>query len=231
MAAISLQDSDNFIRNVATIRLADGGCVESQRLSLRKGATGGLPVPIEEIADHLSVDCPDEEVQRLTMMAKAACAFIEKRTAYVLLPTSYSITMSHFWSGGLKVDRGPLRGDPVLSYQTGRGVWEDLPIDTVWCSREDRHFIARLPGFDSSVPQLWRDEDCVRLRFECGFDAADESGTGELPIEDGLKMILMMITGHYYKYREMLGAAEAKNGVAAVELGATSILAAYRQYW
>jgi hypothetical protein len=231
MSAISLQDGDNFIRNVATIRLADGGCIESPRLQLRKGATGGLPVALEEIADHLSIDCFEDDIGNLINMAKAACAFIERRTAYVLLPTSYSITMSHFWSGGLKVDRGPLRGDPVLSYQETRDVWVDLPLDTVWSTREDRSFVSRLPGFDASVPKLWRPEDCVRLRFDCGFDSAEESGSGEYPIEDGLKMIMLLITGHYYKNREMLGAADAKNGLQAVELGATSILQSYRQYW
>ena len=44
-------------------------------------------------------------------------------------------------------------------------------------------------------------------------------------------MLLMMVTGHYYQNREMLGAGSAKNGLQAIELGADSLLGAYRQFW
>ena len=92
-----------------------------------------------------------------------------------------------------------------------------------------RGFILRaLSTFDR--PQLWQPEDSIRVRFSAGFDAADESG-GERPIEDGLRTILTMITGHYYANRELLGAADAVSGVQAVELGATSLLGQYRQFW
>lgn len=229
MTAISFQDGDNFIRNVATIM--DGGGLARSRpqLLLSKGAVGGLPVSIDEIMDHLHVDDPDEERATVEGMAHAACAFIEKRTGYVLLPTEYSITMSGFWTAGLEVLRGPLRADPALEYQTARGVWEAVPDSDLWASPNDRQFTVRtIAGFNA--PQVWQPEDCVRLKFTCGFDAEDESG-GVMPIEKGLRMILMLITGHYYQNREMLGAADAKYGLEAVELGATSLLGAYRQFW
>ena len=229
MNAISFQDGDNFIRNVATIM--DGGGIDRcrPRLLLSKGAVGGLPVDLEEIMEHLHVDDPEDEEETVRGMAHAACAFIEKRTGYVLLPTEYSITMSRFWSGGLEVLRGPLRSDPVLEYQSDRNVWDAVPDSDVWASRQDRQFTVRtITGFNA--PQVWQPEDCVRLKFSAGFDAADETGP-TLPIEDGLRMILMLITGHYYQNREMLGAADAKYGLEAVELGATSLLGAYRQFW
>ena len=50
-------------------------------------------------------------------------------------------------------------------------------------------------------------------------------------IDDGLRMLLMMVTGHYYKNREMLGLADPKYGLEAVELGAMSLLGQYRQFW
>lgn len=229
MTAISFQDGDNFIRNVATIM--DGGGLARSRpqLLLNKGAVGGLPVDLDEIMNHLHVDDPDEEEESVRGMAHAACAFIEKRTGYVLLPTEYSITMSRFWTGGLEVLRGPLRADPVLEYQSARAVWEPVPDSDVWATPQERQFTVRtISGFNA--PQVWQPEDCVRLKFSCGFDADDESG-GTRPIEDGLRMIMLLITGHYYQNREMTGAADAKYGLEAVDLGATSILGAYRQFW
>ena len=108
-------------------------------------------------------------------------------------------------------------------------VWDSVPDSDIWASPQDRQFTVRtISGFNA--PQVWQPDDCVRLRFQCGFDAADETGP-TFPIEDGLRMILMLITGHYYQNREMLGAADAKSGLQAVELGATSLLGAYRQFW
>lgn len=231
MSAFAFHDGDNFVRNRVTI--SDGGGFGSRRpsLILQRGAVGDLPVSLEALMDHLKVDDPDDDEETVVGMALAACAFIEKRTGWVLLPTSYEVLMPAVWTGGLLVYRGPLRGEPVLAVQTARDQWEDAPSDDVWASRQGRQFTVRQVSGAAALPSPWQAEDCVRLRFECGFDAAEESGDQTLPIDDGLRMILMMITGHYYQNREMLGAASAKNGIQAVELGADSLLGAYRQFW
>ena len=230
MSAISFHDGDNFVRNRVTI--SDGGGFGCHRPSvvLQRRVVGGLPVNLDSLMDHLKVDDPDEEEETVVGMALAACAFIERRTGWVLLPTAYEALMPDVWTGGLLVYRGPLRDDPVLSVQTDRGVWAEVAPADIWAAPQGRQFTVRQVSGAAPTPRPWQDDDCVRLTFECGFDAADETG-GDRPIDDGLRMLLMRVTGHYYQNREMLGAGSAKNGLQAIELGADSLLGAYRQFW
>ncbi len=226
MSLVSFENNDNFIRNAVTL-VGDArpwaGC------TLRKVSAGGLPVPLDEIMDDLRIDDPDEEEGVMERMALGACAFIERRTGYVMTPSVYELLASSWWVGGLEVLLAPVREVDSITYQTGRNVWTDADAEQFWTADRGRGFVLRsLSTFDR--PQLWQPEDSVRVRFSAGFDAADESG-GDKPIEDGLRTILTMITGHYYANREILGAADAKSGVQAVELGATSLLGQYRQFW
>ena len=211
MSAISFHDGDNFVRNRVTI--SDGGGFGCHRPSvvLQRRVVGGLPGALDALRDHLKVDDPDEEEKTVEGMALAACAFIERRTGWVLLPTAYEALMPEVWTGGLLVYRGPLRDEPVLSVQTDRGVWTDVAAADVWAAPQGRQFTVRQVSGAAPTPRPWQDDDCVRLTFECGFDAADETG-GDRPIDDGLRMLLMLVTGHYYQNREMLGAGSAKNG-------------------
>lgn len=224
---VSFNDRDNFIRNMVTI----AGCRRgSGGPPMRKISTGELPVDIDEILLDLRVDDPEEEQPTVERLARGACAFIERRTGYVLLPTVYEITLSDWFAGaGMEVLRGPFRQVEGISYQAARDVWDQVDPEDYWVSAGARDFTLRfLDSFSS--PPLWQPQDCVRIRFEAGFDPFDESG-GEQPIEDGLRTILLMVTGHYYAHREMLGAADPKYGLEAVELGATSLLGQYRQFW
>lgn len=226
MSLVSFENNDNFIRNAVTIA---GEARPWAGATLRKISTGGLPVALEEIMEDLRIDDPDEESETMDRMARGACAFIERRTGYVMLPTVYELLASSWWTGGLEVSLAPVREVEAITYQTSRNVWADADPEQFWTADRGRGFILRsLSTFDR--PQLWQPEDSIRVRFSAGFDAADESG-GDRPIEDGLRTILTMITGHYYANRELLGAADAKSGVQAVELGATSLLGQYRQFW
>lgn len=227
MSAISFQDGDNFIRNAVTIA---GEPRPWRGAQLRKVSTGDLPVSIDEILLDLRVDDPEDEAETVERLARAACAFIEKRTGFALLPTVYELTASQWWVGGLEVYRGPLREFESIEYQGSRNVWTAVDELAYWTSGAARSFTVRLLS-DFNRPTLWQQEDCVRARFSAGFDSAGSGEPGEHPIEDGLRTILMMVTGHYYRNREMLGAADPKYGLQAVELGATSLLGQYRQFW
>jgi len=226
MTSISFEDGDNFIRNAVTVL---GPRLPGRGAQLRKISTGGLPVTVDEVCEDLRVDDPDDEADTVERFCRGACAFIERRTGYVMLPTVYELSASQWWTGAVDVLRGPLREVTEVEYQSDRDVWDPIDPLQFWTSREARSFKLRfLSDFDR--PALWQPEDCVRVRFSAGFDAADET-SGDLPIEDGLRTVLLMVTGHYYRHREMLGAADPKYGLAAVELGATSLLGQYRQFW
>lgn len=226
MTALSFQDGDNFVRNAVTVLGAHRPWTQAY---LRKVSTGDLPVSVDEVLEDLRVDDPETEADTVERLCRGACAFIEKRTGYSLLPTVYELTASQWWSGGVNVLYGPLRELEGVAYQSARDVWTSVDPEAFWTSSSERGFVIRLlSGFDR--PNLWQPEDCVRIRFSTGFDG-EGSGPGNMPIEDGLRTILLMVTGHYYRNREMLGAADPRSGLEAVELGATSLLGQYRQFW
>lgn len=232
---ISFADRDNFVRNMATIMDGGGlGRPSTASLVLNKTAVGALPVSLTEIMDHLRIDDDEAEQEVVAGMALAACAFIEKRTGWALLPTEYEVLMPG-WFGDLRIARGPLRGDAKLSVRTGRNTWTDVPVDDFWATSYGGEFVLRhVPG-SAPMPTPWQPQDCVRLSFACGFDSYSDTvpppASVAGPIEDGLRMVLMMVTGHYYKNREMLGVGGPANGTEVVELGATSLLGVYRRFW
>ena len=226
MSTLAFEDRDNFIRNAVTVLGPTHGL--GPRAGVRIISQGELPVPVEEILDDLRVDDPEAEEATVRRLAKGAAAFIARRTGYVLLPTVYEIIASSWWTGALEVNLGPLRSLDSVSYLASRDVTVVVDPDQVWASDRGRSMVIRFLE-DFGRPDLWQQEDCVRLRFSAGFDAFDESGSN--PIEDGLRTVLLMVTGHYYQNREMLGLADARSGLQAVELGAISLLGQYRQFW
>lgn len=196
-----------------------------------KRSVGNLPISIEEIMDHLRVDDDEAEREVLHRMALGACGFIEKRTGWTMLPTQYEIILS-CWPGAMRVQKGPLRGECSIEVRTSRDAWTAVPEVDLWSSSHGNEFVLRHVEGSNPMPAPWQPQDCVRVRFEAGFDSY-EIPTGESekhPLEDGLRMVLLMVTGHYYKNREMLGAGSAANGVEAVEMGAMSLLGAYRKF-
>lgn len=236
MSVVSFQDRDNVIYNRVTIVSGLSGGASSlpslPAIPLEVLRTGGLPCPIEEIVDHQRIDDPEAEEDLLVIMARAAAAFIARRTAFVLCPTDHQIILDDPDFSTLNIERGPLREDPVIEIQTARDVWEAVSPDDYWATRYERSFKIRKVDGSGSWARPWQSAGCVRVRFSAGYDAAEESGGLGLEIEPGLKMILFLITGHYYKNRDMLGLGSSKIGLDAVDVkGAEALLGPYRQLW
>lgn len=227
MTMISFSHADNFTRNLATIK--DGGglsLLRSYAPIVTSSPVGHLPVSVEVIADHLRVDDVQAETNILEIMCEGACDFIEIRTSWALRPKRYQFYLDSLWADQLTVHRGPLRGNVKVEVYGADGTWEIVPPSKVHYVEEGRQFRVWLEDVSLS-PR--RSRDGVRVSFEAGFDNGEETGSIH-PIHGGLRMLLLMITGHYYKNREIIGATTPRFGVEAVELGATSLLGAYRSY-
>lgn len=230
MTLVSFDHADNFIRNVATIK--DGGGLAAP-LSFAPVMTtrtldDPLPVSVETFADHLRVDDPEAESAVLLNMLEGAADFLEIRTGWAMRPKQYQFYLNAMWQGGMTIHRGPLRGNVIVEIQTGRDAWERVPDADVWARGMGKQIKVMALGNPDLQP--WQTEDCVRISFEAGFD--DPGQTGSIaPIDAGMRMLLLMVAGHYYKNRELLGVGSAKYGLEAVEIGATSILSAYRTYY
>lgn len=220
---ISFHDGDNFIRNTVTVRC--GGVAFRNILARKVTVSDEDPVPIDDLMLDLRVDSDDEE-ETVRRMARGAAAFMERRTAYVLLPGTYEVTLPGWWVGDLELNRGPLRSVDSVRYLAGRDDWQDTDLDGFYVDAKERSFNVRaLTSFNR--PTLWSEVGQVRLTFQAGFRVESES-EGEAPeLEDGLRTTLTMLVAHYYKNRELFAAG----ALEAVEKGAEGILGAYRQYW
>lgn len=230
MTLISFEHGDNFIRNVATIK--DGGSLNPPMsfapIMTATTLADPLPVSLETFADHLRVDDFDAEKSTLEIMLEGAADFLEIRTCWAMRPKRYQFHLNELWQGGLTIHRGPLRGNVKVEVQTANGVWESLAPDDIWALGQGKQIKVRALSWPDIQP--WQPQDCIRVSFEAGFDNPAETGS-IAPIDAGMRMLLLMIGGHYYKNRELIGTAAPKFGMEAVEIGATSILGAYRSYY
>lgn len=211
-------------------------------MAMRKIKTSnGFPIPVEELLADLRIDS-DDEAKTVMRLARAAAAFIEKRTGMVVLQGTYEAKFSQ-WNilAPWEFMRTPLREISEISWLDGTQsppTWEDVAISKFFSTELDKSFIIMpLSSADSSfLPTIWAPFHGIRVRFNAGYDIelesgdAQESGSGdgaELTLPDDLRTTLTMLVGHFYENRELFAADK----IAEVEMSAGSLLASNRQFW
>lgn len=224
--SLSFQNNDNFIRNLVTIR---GGGYGSWRAEIRRlTESADLPVDVEEIMLDLRIDAPDDERATITRYARTACAFLERRTACVLLGGTFEVMLPGWWDGPLEIRRFPVRSIDGIAYLAGKNDWHELEPDDVAAMEEGPSFfmLEAYPTFDR--PTLWSDMNRVRLRFTAGFDDAGDSGVSDArPILEPWRGLITACVGHYLENRELMQA----DRIGAVEHTMGSLLGSVRQFW
>jgi hypothetical protein len=225
---VSFEDGDNFIRNMVTVRCGSGPLTSPPARKMTRDS--GLPIPIEDLQLDLRVDS-DDDVATLERIERGCCDFLERRTGYVLMPGSYQVDLPGWWWGELQVMRGPLRELPTVQYLAGANDMQVADLAGFYVTEGDRDFsIRQLSTF--SRPTLWSEVGLVRLTFDAGFHIEPASGASDPsddgpPMDDGLRTVLTMCVGHYYKNRELFEAGKLEQ----LELGAMAFLGTYRQFW
>lgn len=220
---VSWQDGDNFIRNAVTVRCGDAWSWPRARKLTRDL---GLPIPLDELMLDLRVDSEDE-ADTLERIERGCCDFLERRTGQVVMPGTYQVDLGGWWGGPLEIMRAPLRELTGITYLAAANDSQSADLAQFYVEEGDRSFTVQ-PLSTFSRPQLWSEVGRVRLAFDAGFAMSDESGSdaGE-PMDDGLRTILTMLCGHYYKNRELFEAGKLEQ----IELGAMAFLGTYRQFW
>lgn len=225
---ISFQDGANFIHNLATVRWPGGRCYNTGDLR-RMAVSQEMPRSIANLLIDLSIDDEDfaDTVQRL---AWAACDMLEVRTAQVLRISDYHLTLSDWWLGRIEVRRAPLREFVALEYLASRDNWVAVdPADYWVVPTRDSFTVMLLDTF--SRPTLWQLNDCIRMRFQCGFNSTETTGTDDDPALDAPDHLLTtwtLLTAHFYEHRELFTADKVAGQVAA---SAGSLLDSVRTYW
>lgn len=225
MSDVAYSDGDNFIRNMVTVRGRDGRMTTPPARKMTRDAAA-LPISVADLMDDLRVDS-DDEAETLERMELGACAVIERRTGYVLIPGRYQVDLPGWWTGPMEVMRGPLRELVSVTYLAAPDGAETSVADLAgfYVEEEDRSFAIR--SLSTFVrPELWSEVRRVRLTFDAGFRQADET-TEVQELEDGLRTCLTMLVGHYYQNRELFAAGKLE----ALDAGGRDLLGAYRQFW
>lgn len=212
------------------------------KVSMRKLTTSaGFPIALDEILLDLRVDS-DDESKTIQRLARAAAAFLEKRTGIAVLQGTYEAKFSS-WSlfKPWEFMRSPLRVVKEISVLDGTQsppTWEAIDIGKFFVTELAKSFlVVPLQGVD--LPQIWAPFHGIRVLFDAGFDNVAESGDDEpinesgegdldaLPIADDMRTTLLMLVGHFYENRELFAADK----LAQVEASAGSLLASNRMFW
>lgn len=207
----------------------------------------GFPVTLDEIKEDLRVDSGDED-GTIMRMARAAATFLEIRTACSVLAGRYEAHFNEWcFLGPWEFMRWPLRELLEISYlkaNTARDengdllppVWTDVDLAQFRVEERSRSFLV-MPHNTFRAPVVTAPYSGIRVRFIAGFDVITESGdSGEQvsesddtprPIDDGMRTLLMIMTGHYYQNRELY----VSGRISDVDQGAASLLLGYRNFW
>jgi uncharacterized phiE125 gp8 family phage protein len=217
---------------------ADGKPVSMRKLTTSKG----FPIAITDLLLDLRVDSDDEE-KTVMRMARAAAAFLEKRTAISVLQGTYEakFTSWNFWKPW-EFQRSPLRVVKSISWfdrTSSPPDWVSLPLEQFFVDEREKSFFI-YPHQGVILPGALLPWNGIRVLFNAGYDIellsgdVQESGEGmdsdddaELPIADDMRTTLTMLTAHFYENRELFAADK----LTQVEASAGSLLASNRQFW
>lgn len=201
---------------------------------LKTSVSDATPIDLEEVKLDLRIDTNDANAT-LDRMIRAAGDFLEIRTGFVVNPGQYEALFGS-WGDCFchpnmtrEFMRFPLRALESIEYLTAADTWEEADVTDFQVSKRAKSFILR-PWPSFTAPNVFGCFDSIRVRFEAGFDTrdADTDIVGDPPrIPDGLKNVLIMLVGHYWKNRELFEADK----LAEIQVGAGSMLGAYRQFW
>ena len=221
-------DSDNFVRNMVTIRGTGPGWW-SWPMEIRRTATSEeLCVDPDDVMLDLRVDDPESERATIERYIRTACAFLEKRAACVCLRGEFEIVFPGWWYGPLEVRRFPVREIIAIEYLAGAGDWQAVPGAEIYLEPRTASFnVELLPGY--TRPDLWSQMSRTRLRFAAGWDDFQGTGSGETehPIQEPFRGLITGLVGHFIENRELFQADK----IADVEMSAGSLLSSVRQFW
>lgn len=211
---------------------------------IKNRTSQGFPIAWDDLLLDLRVDSTDE-LPTIKRMARAAAAFLEKRTGIAVLQGVYEAKFTDWcFYGPWEFHRTPLRSIKEISYLDGTAsppTWTDVSIDDFFVDVLAKSFLM-VPLQTFQAPTIWAPFNGIRVRFLAGYDVELQSGEDpidqesdggpgaddqSLEIADDVRTTLTMLVAHYYQNRELFAADK----IAEIEMGAGAMLAGNRQFW
>lgn len=182
--------------------------VERTPLLNRDGEQPALPISLAAVKLHLRVDGDDEDSLIADLIA-AARSHIEDRTGLALVPTEVTAYLDAMHSRGCGAAVLPLPVAPFaellsFSYLDGSGEVQSLPPMALRAGHMAcRSYLALKSG---QWPATARTPGAITVGYIAGFGIDsdyDYPTAGQLPAP--LAQAMLLLIGHWYKYREAVG--------------------------
>ncbi len=186
------------------------------------------PVSLVDAKKHCRANDFTDDDDVLEIYLDAATRFVAARCSLVLSPSLYLLELSGWWAGRLDIQVAPVR-DISIKYSDALGA-EQMVEDSEfrWERTPDGAALDLLPAF-ARPTVLFDRRDAVRVEISAGFDAPDDTGSGddpELKADPRARQSILLLTSHWYENRE----AVSQGAPVTVPLAAESLMAQLRIY-
>lgn len=132
------------------------------------------PISLDEIKRDLRVDHDDDNDSLIRMMAEAR-QFLEIRLQSKFLTQTWEFIIDAFPTNEIRLPFGPVQSVVSLNYDDEIGIEQTFPpaeyyLDNVSFRVAPEPWVFPVTGWPATLNAV----NAVRIRFVCGYDAADK---------------------------------------------------------
>jgi uncharacterized phiE125 gp8 family phage protein len=176
-------------------------------------AAESLAVTLDTVKQRLRIQHSDDDAD-LLLLIKAATKATEKRTNRTLQRSSWELQLEEWPSNScIEIPAFPVRDVEEIAYvgaYTGTEGEQTLDSGDFKFYRTCDGGIVRLNA-DFEAPALADRPDAVRVRFTAGYDAPEESGSGDdadLFMPEDTQLLVLFLVALWYRNREPVKAGD-----------------------
>lgn len=161
------------------------------------------PVTVERAKERLHIDSANFD-DDLAILIDAAVGAVEGHTGRVLARSSWELRLD-CWPGcePIRLPLAPIRDVTDVVYLDATGAEVAIADDWYWYRTAAGADVRFVSGF--SAPTLYERPGSLRVRFDAGYDAPSESGSGddpELVMDARLEIAVLFLVGTWFERRE-----------------------------
>lgn len=195
--------------------------------------------PVSEAEATAYARAPEngDDAEQIGMAMKAATEFVQKHTNLTLQPTTFEERFCAWpfyagvprYLGIIPLSRVPVRDVEAVKYLDTDGNEQTVDEANWYWRRTSEGAEIRFKN-NYSFPTVYDDDpEPLRVTYSAGYDDPTASGSGDDPnlaLPETSRLVVLMLTSHWYEHREAAMAGETH----AVVMGAKAILDSIKVY-
>lgn len=176
-------------------------------------AASALPVSLADAKAHCRVDHSDEDAL-ISAYLEAACLAVAEMSGRVLAAETWRLSIPGA-SGDLRLPKSPVKSVAAITYYDRDGIEQSATVSDFHLFADEDRAILR-PKDGKSWPAVQSREDALSVDFVAGYDA----------LPGNLLQAILLLTGHWYQNREVVG-----QNVAELPLAVEAMVGISRRGW